>query len=154
MSDLANRALAAHKADTEARALEDEARTIRQRQTALDAILAYAHDVFGISLNPETIELGGGFMGNYKTCVPVNDDVRLRIQYEARNAQVIVSAEACDQLYWNLPPGQTEKSPGGGTYKSDLRHVINGLVELGAFVEKVAKARETWRKSYGVEEQV
>lgn len=155
MTDIASRALAAHAADSEAKRLEAEAKAIRDRQQAVEQMTTYAHDTFGVTIDPETVETV--YPGKYVASVELNEDATLQI---TRNRPDTVGGAAdlalieakvvpCEQLDWDLPPGVFEKGPGGGTYSCfglDSRtRKVTSLADVGRQLEKIAKARTSWQ---------
>ena len=155
---IADRALAAHEADEEATRLRKEAQQIERRAKAFAAISRRAED-FGLSVTEADI-VGDRYDGDrrYSAWIPVDDDVSLEFIWEipwtgAKDVLTTVRGRVADQLYWNLPPGEFEKGPGGGVYGcySLSMPEINDLVGLGRYIKQVRSARDAWRRKHGVE---
>ena len=147
--NVADRAVQAYEARAAAEAAEKEAATARQRALAIEAIGRKA-DVFGIGF--DAVDLKEGYYNSWSLEVPVDDDASLVFNYRGADG-VWVTVKPCDQLYWNLPPGQETKGPGGGTFQCfnlsrDRR--IETLADLGKEIQHVRKARESWCKKHGV----
>lgn len=142
---LAERAIAAYEADEQAQELEMEATRIRELAAAVDALGLRARG-FGVEFDPDDVEVEGfGVSRRYSVSVPLDDDADLRFYWESRG-EVVVSVRPSDQLYWDLPPGETEKGPGGGAYGCYglSPRTVTTLEEVGAEVLKVRAARERW----------
>jgi hypothetical protein len=164
MTDLATRAKLAKQNAEEiatARAVEQKA---ARRQRATETIHAKAVAI-GVAddLDLETLseQYGTRLFAHLSVC----DDATLELVYEekynhtvkATLPQVTAHVVPCDQLYWDLPPGQLKKEPGGGTYgcyglgRYSRIENIESLADLGAAIELVEQARAQWHKKHGSE---
>lgn len=158
MSDLAERALRAHENAVETKRLRKEDEYNRRRAVALIAITQYAADTFGLTVPDELEpEMEGQ---RWSMHVTIDDDTSMRFIWEAGRAgdpdELFARVRACDQLYWNLPPGELTKGGGGGSYGCyglDQAHnvVVTSLTELGAAIAKVRSAREQWNRKHSPE---
>lgn len=161
---IADRALQAHQAKVEADQAELDAQIARRRERAVIEIGRIAEE-FGIPFDPDRLEPGYGGMRvdrgrTWNFAVPVDDDATLTFKAEFGYVSdnqfgVTLKVQACDQLYWDLPPGQEEKERGGGTYgcyslEDVHKKEIGTLADLGAALVKIRKAREQWRKKHNV----
>lgn len=155
--NIADRALAAHQADEEARRLQHEAAVVRRRAMAVDAI-ARLMEQFGIPFDESelVVQWPHDEGKRYSFTTQVDDDVSLTASWSmmySHEPEVTLSTRVCDQLYWDLPPGETVKGPGGGVYGNyglgeNVNKKIGTLVELGAIITRVRKAREDWHAKH------
>lgn len=155
--NIADRALAAHQANEEANRLRAEAKAVERQARALDAISCAAEGL-GLAVSPEDIVTEHPLGKVWTVELPIDDDMRLRIKWELLyhpepNLKMLV--QVADQLYWDLPPGQEKKGSGGGTYGCYNLGGLQGkevktLADLGAAIEKVRRARASWRKKWEV----
>jgi hypothetical protein len=89
--------------------------------------------------------------------VPIDEDVQLLFTSQPDRGKLNIKARPSDQLYWDLPPGQEKKGPGGGTYgcygldSFFYDRPIETLADLGAAIAKVRGARKQWRKKHQLE---
>lgn len=152
--NIADRALAAHEAKTKEDALRKEAELVRRRAAAVDAIALKAEH-FGVDFNPDIVEKSSYSERSWALTVQVDNDAWLVFTATMGEPLVTVKVKPADQLYWDLPPGQTEKKPNeGGSYAcyqlgSGLTD-IQTLADLGNAIVRVRKAREQWRKKHGL----
>lgn len=155
MTSLADRAIAAASADADARALEAQARYVRRRAEALDAInkalAPFDLTVDEADLDKNPTAPGGRFVTSK---IPVTDDAALVVSWDGEKRPAEVKLYPCDQLYWDLPPGQETKPVGAGASPScyGLGYpVVTSLSELGAALTKVVIARASWRSKHGAD---
>lgn len=145
---LAERALAAHTAQTEEARLQKEAREVRVKGVAADAILLAA-DRFGITLTADSLERS---YSSWLATFQVEEDVSLIFTKGDSSNQVEVRVKPAEQLYWDLPPGEEKKTPGGGAYGgyglSSITEHLQSLSDLGAAITKIRTARELWRAKH------
>ncbi len=152
---IADRALAAHAANEEAARLRIEAEGVERKALALDTI-SRAAESLGLSIRPGDLvsEFPQGKV--WTVTLPVDDDVDLRFKWEwlyGPQPGLKMTVQTSDQLYWDLPPGEEKKHPGGGVYGCHNLGGIHGkeiktLADLGAAIERVRRARESWRKKH------
>lgn len=159
MSDIAARARAAHNAEEEAKRLEEEAKRIREQEAAERAIHQLARQL-GVDdlVDGQPVVRTNRFSRDHEVVVDLTDDASLRIKSRVVNngADIVdVTAQVlpCDQLYWNLPPGEETKGRGGGTYGcfglSNLKETdVKTLADIGAQLERIENARESWRRKW------
>lgn len=155
---IADRALAAHQADEEAKRLRREALTVERKAQAFNAI-SQAAEPFGVDIEMDALKPESVYLRNatrWRVEVPIEPDVTLRFWWEwtwQEIEKLTINVKVTDQLYWDLPPGQNEKGPGGGTYgcyglgEIHARN-IETLADLGAVIERVRSAREQWQNKH------
>ncbi len=156
--NIADRALAAHAAGEEATRLRREAEEVERKAMAIDAI-SLAAESLGLSVFPEDLKSEYPSGKVWTVTLPVDDDVDLRIRWEwlyGPEPSLKMTVQAADQLYWDLPPGEEKKARGGGVYGCHNLGGIHGneittLSDLGAAIERVRGARESWRKKWQVD---
>lgn len=150
---IADRAIQAHEAQVAADEAEKEAARLRRRAEAIEAFGRRAY-VFGATVDPELLE--EKFYGGWEVTLSVDDDTSLVFAYKPAFTKhdqptVEVTVRPCDQLYWDLPPGEETKGPGGGTYACyglTRERKVETLADLGAAIQRVRNARAAWRRKH------
>lgn len=152
MSDFAARAVAAHEAEARRREVEQHVDAVYTEAHAAQLILELALALEIPEVKVEEIRLESG---DYVLDLPLTDDAALRLQVRRTMSEdpwlATASVNPCDQLYWDLPPGQEKKDPAlGGTYACYglSRTVVMTLAEIGAQVVRIERAREAWRRKH------
>lgn len=150
---IADRAIQAYEASEQVKAAEKEAKRARERAEVIETIGRRA-EVFGIDFDADKLHGSDGGYWTYK--IPVDDDAELVFNVRPMSG-LHVSVSPCDQLYWDLPPGQERKEPGeGGTYAcyslSKDREIAT-LADLGRELQRVRLARDQWKSRHGVERE-
>lgn len=149
---IADRALAAYEADTEARRLEQEAKEARTLGEAQQVILFKAEEL-GIDLTAEQVT--GGPV-EYKATVEVTADLRLEFKYRpvtyGDQKKLEVVAVPSDELYYDQPAGTTFADLAGRGYTFKCygldRYPVTTLAQIGAALKRAQVAREHWRKKH------
>lgn len=154
---LKDRALAAVRLEREAEEALLQKQISIHRMRATDAILR-AGERFGIDIDPTAIVGENEKHPNeykYSYEEKVTEDATLKFRWpapaeQAGDVDVVVVPPV--QLYWDLPPGQEERGPGGGTFGCyGLRRMeVSSLVSLGKCLERIELARAQWRRKHGV----
>lgn len=144
---IADRALAAYESEQEQNRIQAELKEEATRGAALVTIMA-AIERLGLELDDRTLERHGSV---WRLEVQVDDDATLLFDV-TDSGGLTMMVKPTDQLYWDLPPGQDKKLPGGGTYacyglNRDFLTVTT-LADLGRQILKVRKAREHWRAKH------
>lgn len=151
MSDFATRALAAHEAETKARELEAEAKSVRDLAEATEKIVAKAARLSIMDVDTSQICAEGS---KCALEIPLNDDATLRIEADNNIARAKARVIPCDQLYWNLPPGEETKEPGGGTFGcfnlgGIKEREVGSLIDIGGELRLIVDARTAWHRKHG-----
>jgi len=146
--NVADRAVQAYEAKLEADAAQQEAKKARQRAEVIETMGRKA-EAFGVEFDPEGLT---DSLGRWEWSVPVDDDAELVFTFRF-GIDLEATVKPCDQLYWDLPPGEEKKGPGGGSYGcfglgGDKR--VGTLAQLGERIVAIRKAREDWRKKHGM----
>lgn len=156
MSDIAARALEAHAAEEEARMLEKQADAVRNEARARRLIHEKASrlEIADVDIS-QMQSSGSSFRRAYTLDIPLTDDATLEIRAEDDrdgHPQAYARVRPCDQLYWNLPPGQEKKRPGGGVYGScglsGIDRRVESLADIGERLLRIETARKTWRRKH------
>ena len=150
---IADRAVAAYEAEKEAVRLEKEAAELRGREEASRII---SEEASRLGIPVDTRNLKGGTVLGWNLKAKLDDDTSITFVYRHSKydpAEIEMRVSVCDQLYWDLPPGQEKKERGGGTYGCYSLSNVNGkrvstLSEIGEAVTKVREARQSWRKKH------
>lgn len=161
MPSIAEMALAAHAAEQQATELERAAKLTRARALAESAIVAVLRPL-GIDPDLGDIqESAPGSRATFELRVAVDDDATLRVTCEVgpgdlERATVEMTVVPAEQLYWDLPAGQTARVPGaGGVYGcyglSANSLTVASLASLGAAILRVRNAREDWTRKHAAE---
>lgn len=144
---IADRALEAYESEVEQKRLEAELKYEQNRSHAAVEVMRAA-EVLGIEVDCAGLSRSATI---WRVTAKVDDDASLLFEkYEGGGLDMrLVPAP---QLYWDLPPGEEEKGPGGGTYAcygldSTYMKVVT-LADLGRQIVKVRKARELWKKKH------
>lgn len=156
MSNIAERALLAYKAEQEERKLRDEAEIVALRASAVDAIIRSAES-FGLTIDVDEIEppvcsaeIRSPRNASWWIVIPVDADLGLKFEWSSTR-EFEVTAAYPDQLYWDLAPGEEAKKPGGGTYACYglvcPAQIVN-LSDLGKAVIRTREARARWRAKW------
>lgn len=152
--NLVDRAQAAYAADQEAQRLEKEAAAIRDKQEASERIRRYADTKLDVLVATDDIYENGSA---YEARISLTEDATLVIvdgRPSPRDGDETTWAhiKPAEQLYWDLPPNQTEKETGGGTYGcyglSLAALTARSLADVGAALLKIDAARIAWKKKH------
>lgn len=154
MSDFAARAVAAHESETRRHEVAQRVEAVFTSAHATQLILELALALEIPEVKVDEIRRDNGV---YALDLPLTDDATLRLQVRRAMSgdqwQATASVQPCDQLYWDLPPGQEKKGSGGGTYGchglSRMKEtVVTTLAGIGAQITRVEKARAAWRRKH------
>lgn len=167
---IAERALLAHVARQKESELRKEAAIVALRASAVNSILLAAENL-DLEIDVDDIEpavcsasITSPISAKWGIAVRVDEDLAIKIEWSARplssdGAKISVTADFSDQLYWDLPPGKTEKGIGGGTYacyglnKSYGADAIADLADIGKQILLTRAARAAWRKKWAGREE-
>jgi hypothetical protein len=160
MPSIADMALNAHAAQQQAADLERQAKQTRARALAEQEIVS-ALRPFGIDIAVEDIteQSFSAVRADFIILIDVDADAQLRVTCKVTGEQTAVEmrVKPADQLYWDLPAGQTEKAHGGGVYGcydlSGDRMKVNSLASLGGVLVRIRAAREQWTVKHAAELQ-
>lgn len=156
MSDFAARAVAAHESETRRHEVAQRVEAVFTAAHATQLILELALALEIPEVKVDEIRRDNGV---YLLDLPLTDDATLRLQVRRVTFdcddpwQATAVVWPCDQLDWDLPPGQEKKGSGGGTYGchglSRMKEtVVTTLAGIGAQITRVEKARAAWRRKH------
>ena len=150
---IADRALAAYEAEQEAARLEKEAKEVRGKSEAAQAI---SEEASRLGIPVDASQITGSIGLGWKIEAPIDADTSIEFSYRSSRydpPETELKMRVCDQLYWDLPPGEEIKTRGGGSYGCYNLSGVQGkrvgtLAEIGEAVKRVREARESWRKKH------